>query len=125
MRYVRNEHLSDALERTSRARLLLQRQLEIYHLIPNTTYEFRIWGNNQLGAGEIVTILSTTQPRMEEKDLVRRIMIDAKNFDTRVWIAAVGIVMGTLVILSLGTCIVLYKECREPAGSTNDFSHRC
>uniref|UniRef100_A0A182RHU1 Ig-like domain-containing protein n=1 Tax=Anopheles funestus TaxID=62324 RepID=A0A182RHU1_ANOFN len=101
------------------------RQLEIYHLIPNTTYEFRIWGNNQLGAGEIVTILATTQPRMEEKDLVRRIMIDAKNFDTRVWIAAVGIVMGTLVILSLGTCIVLYKECREPAGSTNDFPHRC
>uniref|UniRef100_A0A4Y0AX05 Ig-like domain-containing protein n=1 Tax=Anopheles funestus TaxID=62324 RepID=A0A4Y0AX05_ANOFN len=43
------------------------RQLEIYHLIPNTTYEFRIWGNNQLGAGEIVTILATTQPRMEEK----------------------------------------------------------
>ncbi|ETN68072.1 hypothetical protein AND_000091 [Anopheles darlingi] len=93
------------------------RQLEIYHLVPNTTYEFRIWGNNQLGAGEIVTILATTQPRMEEKDLVRRIMVDAKNFDTRVWIAAVGIVMGTLVILSLGTCIVLYKECREPAGT--------
>ncbi|XP_050069979.1 uncharacterized protein LOC126558075 [Anopheles maculipalpis] len=96
------------------------RQLEIYHLIPNTTYEFRIWGNNQLGAGEIVTILATTQPRMEEKDLVRRIMIDAKNFDTRVWIAAVGIVMGTLVILSLGTCIVLYKECREPAANDKD-----
>ncbi|XP_035791222.1 uncharacterized protein LOC118466263 [Anopheles albimanus] len=96
------------------------RQLEIYHLIPNTTYEFRIWGNNQLGAGEIVTILATTQPRMEEKDLVRRIMVDAKNFDTRVWIAAVGIVMGTLVILSLGTCIVLYKECREPAASDKD-----
>ncbi|XP_050101567.1 uncharacterized protein LOC126581740 [Anopheles aquasalis] len=96
------------------------RQLEIYHLIPNTTYEFRIWGNNQLGAGEIVTILATTQPRMEEKDLVRRIMVDAKNFDTRVWIAAVGIVMGTLVILSLGTCIVLYKECREPAVNDKD-----
>uniref|UniRef100_A0A182QBW4 Ig-like domain-containing protein n=1 Tax=Anopheles farauti TaxID=69004 RepID=A0A182QBW4_9DIPT len=96
------------------------RQLEIYHLIPNTTYEFRIWGNNQLGAGEIVTILATTQPRMEEKDLVRRIMIDAKNFDTRVWIAAVGIVMGTLIILSLGTCIVLYKECREPAANDKD-----
>uniref|UniRef100_A0A182W4U6 Fibronectin type-III domain-containing protein n=1 Tax=Anopheles minimus TaxID=112268 RepID=A0A182W4U6_9DIPT len=96
------------------------RQLEIYHLIPNTTYEFRIWGNNQLGSGEIVTILATTQPHMEEKDLVRRIMIDAKNFDTRVWIAAVGIVMGTLVILSLGTCIVLYKECREPAANDKD-----
>ncbi|XP_062539244.1 uncharacterized protein LOC134207554 isoform X2 [Armigeres subalbatus] len=99
------------------------RQLEIYHLIPNTTYEFRIWANNALGAGEVVTITATTTPDMEEKDLIRRIMIDAQNFDTRVWIAAVGVVMGTLVILSLGTCIVLYKECREPIGlsETNDF----
>ncbi|XP_055589117.1 uncharacterized protein LOC129741389 [Uranotaenia lowii] len=90
------------------------RQLEIYHLVPNTTYEFRIWANNALGAGDIMTITATTLPDMEEKDLIRRIMIDAQNFDTRVWIAAVGVVMGTLVILSLGTCIVLYKECREP-----------
>ncbi|XP_055523811.1 uncharacterized protein LOC129717721 isoform X2 [Wyeomyia smithii] len=90
------------------------RQLEIYHLIPNTTYEFRIWANNALGAGDVMTITATTTPDMEEKDLIRRIMIDAQNFDTRVWIAAVGVVMGTLVILSLGTCIVLYKECREP-----------
>ncbi|XP_039444289.1 uncharacterized protein LOC120424283 isoform X2 [Culex pipiens pallens] len=90
------------------------RQLEIYHLIPNTTYEFRIWANNALGSGEIVTITATTTPDMEEKDLIRRIMVDAQNFDTRVWIAAVAVVMGTLVILSLGTCIVLYKECREP-----------
>lgn len=90
------------------------RQLEIYHLIPNTTYEFRIWANNALGAGEVMTITATTSPDMEEKDLIRRIMIDAQNFDTRVWIAAVGVVMGTLVILTLGTCIVLYKECREP-----------
>lgn len=99
------------------------RQLEIYHLIPNTTYEFRIWANNALGAGEIVTITATTTPDMEEKDLIRRIMVDAQNFDTRVWIAAVAVVMGTLVILSLGTCIVLYKECREPIGlsETNDF----
>ncbi|XP_058444555.1 uncharacterized protein LOC131426122 isoform X2 [Malaya genurostris] len=90
------------------------RQLEIYHLIPNTTYEFRIWANNALGSGDIMTITATTTPDMGEKDLIRRIMIDAQNFDTRVWIAAVGVVMGTLVILSLGTCIVLYKECREP-----------
>lgn len=44
-----------------------QRQLEIYHLIPNTTYEFRIWANNALGAGEVVTITATTLPDMEEK----------------------------------------------------------
>ncbi|XP_055632165.1 uncharacterized protein LOC129772199 [Toxorhynchites rutilus septentrionalis] len=97
------------------------RQLEIYHLIPNTTYEFRIWANNALGAGEIVTTTATTSPDMEEKDLIRRIMIDAQNFDTRVWIAAVGVVMGTLVILSLGTCIVLYKECREPIAKDEEL----
>lgn len=45
----------------------LQRMLEIYHLVPNTTYEFRIWANNHLGAGEIVTIQGTTSPIFEEK----------------------------------------------------------
>lgn len=49
-------------------------------------------------------------------DLILRIMEDAKGFDTRIWIAAVGIVMGTLVILTCGTCIVLYKECKESPG---------
>lgn len=49
-------------------------------------------------------------------DLLRRIMIDAENFDTRVWIVAVSIVMGSLLILSLGTCLVLYKECRDSTG---------
>lgn len=53
-------------------------------------------------------------------DLIRRLEIDAQNFDTRVWIVAVGIVMGSLVILSLGTCLVLYKECRESTGITLD-----
>lgn len=43
-------------------------------------------------------------------------MIDAENFDTRVWIVAVSIVMGSLLILSLGTCLVLYKECRDSNG---------
>lgn len=41
------------------------------------------------------------------------IMKDAKNFDTRAWIVAVGIVLGAFVILSLGICIVLYKEWQE------------
>lgn len=40
-------------------------------------------------------------------------MKDAKNFDTRAWIVAVGIVFTAFVILSLGICIVLYKEWQE------------
>lgn len=51
-----------------------------------------------------------------QTDLIRRIMIDAQNFDTRWWLGAVAVVMGTLVILTLGTCIVLYKECRDAPG---------
>lgn len=46
---------------------LKQRQLEIYHLTPNTSYEFRIWANNQLGSGDKVTISGTTSPKIEEK----------------------------------------------------------
>lgn len=46
-------------------------------------------------------------------DLIRMIMKDAKNFDTRAWIVAVGIVLGAFVVLSLGICIVLYKEWQE------------
>lgn len=37
-----------------------QRYYELYHLKPNTTYEFRLWANNFLGAGEIVTTSATT-----------------------------------------------------------------
>lgn len=44
-----------------------QRQLEIFHLTPNTTYEFRIWANNKLGAGEKAVITATTVPKTEEK----------------------------------------------------------
>lgn len=44
-----------------------QRQLEIFHLTPNTTYEFRIWGNNKLGAGEKAIITATTSSKTEEK----------------------------------------------------------
>lgn len=46
-------------------------------------------------------------------DLIRMIMKDAKNFDPRAWIVAVGIVLSAFVILSLGICIVLYKEWQE------------
>lgn len=50
-------------------------------------------------------------------------MEDAKGFDTRIWIAAVGVVMGTLVILTCGTCIVLYKECKESPGIKTHYDY--
>lgn len=43
------------------------RYLEVYHLNPNTTYQFRIWANNDVGAGEPCIISATTlKPTLEE-----------------------------------------------------------
>ncbi|XP_062137914.1 contactin-2 isoform X1 [Drosophila sulfurigaster albostrigata] len=89
------------------------RQMEVYRLAPNTTYEFRIWANNELGSGEVVTTNVTTLPETKEEDLIRLIKPDLDNFDPRIWIVAVSIVLGTLVILAIGLCIVLSKECYQ------------
>lgn len=50
-------------------------------------------------------------------------MKDAKNFDTRAWIVAVGIVLSAFVVLSLGICIVLYKEWQEE--DEDDLPGKC
>lgn len=43
------------------------RYLEVYHLRPNTSYEFRIWANNEVGAGDIYTISARTIEPTQEK----------------------------------------------------------
>ncbi|XP_015594105.1 protein turtle homolog A isoform X2 [Cephus cinctus] len=91
------------------------RQIDVYHLEPNTTYSFRVWATNQLGPGEIVEVEGHTHHSIEELELARHLLAGVENFDTRVWVAAVGIVMGTLMILGLGTCYLLYHECKAPS----------
>ncbi|XP_076232318.1 contactin-1 isoform X2 [Calliopsis andreniformis] len=77
------------------------RQIDVYHLVPNTTYSFRVWATNQLGKGEIVEVEGHTHHSVEELELARHLLAGVENFDTRVWVAAVGIVMGTLMILGI------------------------
>ncbi|XP_033321729.1 contactin-1 isoform X1 [Megalopta genalis] len=91
------------------------RQIDVYHLVPNTTYSFRVWATNQLGRGEIVEVEGHTHHSVEELELARHLLSGVENFDTRVWVAAVGIVMGTLMILGIGTCYLLYRECKVPS----------
>lgn len=91
------------------------RQIDVYHLVPNTTYSFRVWATNQLGRGEIVEVEGHTHHSIEELELARHLLAGVENFDTRVWVAAVGIVMGTLMILGIGTCYLLYRECKVPS----------
>lgn len=45
----------------------LQRQLEVYHLKPNETYDFQIWANNYLGPGKISIVSGTTKSQYEEQ----------------------------------------------------------
>ncbi|KAJ8934897.1 hypothetical protein NQ318_002651 [Aromia moschata] len=90
------------------------RQIEVYKLVPNTTYQFRIWATNQLGRGTIREVYGTTLGVYGEEELARHMLEGADKFDTRVWAVAVGIVMGTLILLGLGTCFLLYQECRIP-----------
>ncbi|XP_060520909.1 cell adhesion molecule DSCAM isoform X2 [Cylas formicarius] len=82
------------------------RQVDVYNLRPNTTYEFRIWATNQLGRSPSVSVYGVTLDSYKETG--------ADQFDTRIWAAAVGVVMGTLVLLGIGTCILLYQECKTP-----------
>jgi hypothetical protein len=43
------------------------RYLEVYHLKPNTSYEFRIWATNDVGPGEMCTITARTIEPVQEK----------------------------------------------------------
>lgn len=56
-------------------------------------------------------------------DLIRLIQPDLENFDPRIWIIAVGIVLGTLTLLAIGLCVVLSRECYQSsahrAGKSN------
>ncbi|XP_060520910.1 cell adhesion molecule DSCAM isoform X3 [Cylas formicarius] len=90
------------------------RQVDVYNLRPNTTYEFRIWATNQLGRSPSVSVYGVTLDSYKETDLARHLLKGADQFDTRIWAAAVGVVMGTLVLLGIGTCILLYQECKTP-----------
>lgn len=87
--------------------------LEIYHLKTNTTYEFRIWGNNILGSGTISSVMATTLPDLSDEDLLEIILKDAKDFDPRIWLYAVSLVMGTMCCLAIGLCIVLSTEWNQ------------
>ncbi|KAL1140222.1 hypothetical protein AAG570_000154, partial [Ranatra chinensis] len=89
-------------------------QIDVYELEPNSSYVFQVWANNKLGLGEVVELEAITMHDPQEIELGRHLLQGAQNFDTRIWVAAVAVVMGTLVVLATATVYALYRECRIP-----------
>ncbi|XP_075220763.1 protein sidekick-1 isoform X2 [Lycorma delicatula] len=95
-------------------------QIDVYRLEPNSTYQFQVWANNKLGEGEAVILEACTQHDVQEIEL-GHLLEGAQTFDTRIWVAAVAVVMGTLVVLALGTCYALYSECHIPLSKRSTY----
>ncbi|XP_028035921.1 Down syndrome cell adhesion molecule-like protein 1 homolog [Bombyx mandarina] len=89
------------------------RQIDVYHLEPNASYWFRVWATNVLGPGPPVEVLATTLYSDQEAELYKHFLEGVETFDTRTWVAAVCVVMGTLLVLAVGTCAVLCREWRR------------
>ncbi|XP_026738743.1 uncharacterized protein LOC113501733 [Trichoplusia ni] len=89
------------------------RQVDVYHLDTNASYWFRVWATNALGPGPPVEVLATTLYSDQEAELYKHFFSGAEQFDTRTWVAAVCVVMGTLLVLAAGTCCVLCREWRR------------
>ncbi|XP_028176671.1 uncharacterized protein LOC114364644 [Ostrinia furnacalis] len=90
------------------------RQVDVYHLDTNASYWFRVWATNALGPGPPVEVLATTLYSDQEAELYKHFLEGSESFDTRTWVAAVCVVMGTLLVLAAGTCAVLCREWRRP-----------
>ncbi|PSN38015.1 hypothetical protein C0J52_19287 [Blattella germanica] len=119
-----------ALERDDAGIYACTRQIDVYCLDPNTTYVFKIWASNKLGPGEETVLEATTLHDIGEIELARHLLEGAQTFDTRVWVAAVAVVMGTLLMLAIGTCYLLYKDCHIPStsvetGDEKDVKETC
>ncbi|BES95119.1 FN3 [Nesidiocoris tenuis] len=95
-------------------------QIDVYQLEPNSTYVFQVWANNRLGRGEITEVEALTKHDSQEIELAKHLLEGAETFDTRVWVAAVAIVMGTLLVLATATIYALYRECRIPLTTISD-----
>lgn len=48
----------------------------MYHLVPNTTYSFRVWATNQLGKGEIVEVEGHTHYSVEELGILLQLLLN-------------------------------------------------
>ncbi|XP_066974738.1 contactin-4-like [Macrobrachium rosenbergii] len=87
-----------------------QNQVDIYHLQPNSTYEFQLWTKNSYGVSDIVSVNGTTLHDVAEIELARMLEENMEGFSPQVWIVAVVIVMGVITVSGL---YLLVDHCQQ------------
>ncbi|XP_064461367.1 protein sidekick-1-like [Ornithodoros turicata] len=86
------------------------RQFFVYHLQPATPYMFRMWATNKLGPGEATTVFASTSKPIDPTEVVQKMFSADEDFSSTAWMVAVSMVMGTILILSCLSCLLIYKE---------------
>ncbi|XP_023216408.1 hemicentin-1-like, partial [Centruroides sculpturatus] len=91
----------------------IARQFLVYNLQPGMDYIFRLWANNKLGPGEATVVQASTTNTLESPDVIRHMLANSDEFSSAVWMVAISVVMGTVLVLSCLSCILIYKESRN------------
>lgn len=91
----------------------VMRQVDIFNLKPNCSYELKMWANNRVGSGEPTYIHFTTIKPADQLELVRHMLAGSDEYTVTAWVLAVSLVMGTIVMLCIASCWLIYKDWKH------------
>nr|CAG4641111.1 EOG090X0B8X [Eulimnadia texana] len=100
-------------------------QLEIYRLDPNTTYRFRVWATNKLGPGDYAEVMALTKPMTDHNGIGSPLLKNSQDFDTRVWVIAVSVVFGTMLVLIIVLLSLSFNEKRNSSQFSQPSYSNC
>ncbi|XP_076054548.1 uncharacterized protein LOC143033232 [Oratosquilla oratoria] len=86
-----------------------QKEVDVFKLEPNTTYEFCLWANNSYGPSSNVTVIATTLHEMTEIELARQLLEVSQGFTPKAWIVAVLV---SLVVINVFVGVMAVLYCR-------------
>jgi len=91
--------------------------MAVFHLMPNSTYYFRIQAVNKLGPGNEISLMAKTKYDLDEvkkaNDLLSIEQENSSSFYMKVTIVTICLVLITFAILSLGISLVLFRNCGQ------------
>jgi len=95
--------------------------MAVFHLMPNSTYYFRIHAVNKLGPGQEISLMAKTKFDPEEVEQANELLSmeqeNSSNLYMKVTIVTICLVLITFAILSLGISLVLFRNCGQTGHS--------